>query len=150
MTTTLGYRDPESHRDFVIEVGQRDEERGGYWAMEYDTDRQDSIGGVFFATDDQIKAHGTPSGRNAYIAAVELVREAHHLVAGESGGRRYDNSQIAFKAAIRAAYPEVDCCGIYGLWVDCMESVAYCVGQYKTMDRETQRKFQSMGGAFSG
>lgn len=87
--------------------------------------------------------------RDAWIEAAELARKAHHLTASEDDSKAYDRSQIAFKAAIHAAYPELDKCGVYGLWVDCMEDVAYCARTYASLDREDQRKFQAMGGAFA-
>lgn len=148
MTTTLGYRDPETHRDFVIEVGPWDEEQQGHYAIEYNPETGESSGPMFFATKADIAAYGTPSARNAWIEAAELARQAHHLAAGSESGKSYDRSQAAFKAAIAAAYPELDYCGVYGVWVDCMESVAYCAATYAKLDRDDQRKFQSIGGAF--
>jgi hypothetical protein len=77
---------------------------------------------------------------------VEAARVAHHAAAGEGGGKEYDRSQAAFKAAIHAAYPELDCAGIYGVWVDCMESVAYCADVFAKLDRDERRNFIALGG----
>ena len=145
MTTTLGYRDPETGRDFVVEIGNFDEERGGYWAIEINPDTMESIGGVFFASDADFKDYGKPNARNAWIAAAESAREAHHLAAGEDDHKLYANSQKAFGYAIRCAYPEVDAAGIYGVWVDCMDSVEHCARTFAAMGREEQRRFISMG-----
>jgi len=144
MTVTLGYRDPETLRDFVVEVGLRDEERGGYWAIELGP-HGESIGNVFFAEDASIAAHGTPNPITTWQAAAELARSAHHLAAGQDDSKLYARSQKAFKAAIHAAYPDLDYRGVYGVWIDCMESVAYCAGQFRSMDRETRRRFVAMG-----
>lgn len=38
----------------------------------------------------------------------------------------YRSSQKLFKAAIKAAYPNLDTQDIYDIWVDCMDTVAYC------------------------
>ena len=145
MTVTLGYRDPETGRDFVVEVGPYDEERGGYWAIEIGAETRESIGDMFFAHDADFKAYGTPNARNAWIAAAESARQAHHLAAGEDNGKLYANSQKAFGYAIRCAYPEIDAAGIYGVWIDCMESVEYCARTFAAMGREEQQRFISMG-----
>jgi len=145
MTTTLGYRDPETGRDFVVELGVYDDERGGYWAIEINPDTRESMGGVFFANDADFKEYGKPNARNAWIAAAESAREAHHLAAGEGGGQAYANSQKAFAFAIRCAYPELDAAGVYGIWVDCMESVDHCARQFAKMDREDRQRFIAMG-----
>lgn len=147
MTVTLGYRDPVTARDFVIEVGEsRDEEQGGYWAVEYNPITCESSGGIFFAADADIRAFGTPNARTEWIKVAELAREAHYLAASTTGGDEYKRSQEAFIATIGAAYPTLDKFGIYGLWVDCMESVAYCVKTWLKLDRDEQRKFIAMGG----
>lgn len=47
----------------------------------------------------------------------------------------YKLARIAFKAAIADTYPEVPFEDIYTIWVDCNETVAYCVEWYKTNKR---------------
>jgi hypothetical protein len=149
MTVTLGYRDPVTARDFVIEVGEsRDEEQGGYWAIEYNPETGESSGGIFFAADADISAHGTPNARTEWHKVAEAARAAHHIAAGEFGGGAYDRSQEAFKAAIHAAYPTLDKCGVYGVWLDCMESVEYCAKTLSKLSRDDQRKYIAMGGGF--
>jgi hypothetical protein len=48
---TLGYRDPETGRELVVEVGPWDEELRGHWAIEIDPLTRESTGPVFFAHD---------------------------------------------------------------------------------------------------
>lgn len=79
---------------------------------------------------------------------VEDVRQAHHEEAGRDDHRAYARSQALFLAAIQAAYPFQDKHGIYGLWLDCMESVEYCATTFAGLSREDQRKFIAMGGGF--
>lgn len=84
--------------------------------------------------------------QDMYRRIVEDVRQAHHEAAGTLSGKAYDRSQAAFKAAIHAAYPEQDYAGIYGLWVDCMESIEYCAETFAKLGRDDRAKFVSMGG----
>lgn len=58
----------------------------------------------------------------------ETAREYHHLTAAQEDGDVYKRSQETFLAAIRNAYPAEDVGQVYGVWLDCMESIAYCVG----------------------
>lgn len=39
----------------------------------------------------------------------------------------YKHSQGLFLATIKAAYPDQDAEAVYDVWLDCVESVAYCV-----------------------
>lgn len=71
------------------------------------------------------------------VEFAEKVAEFHYSVAWHPnqtvslcetlGGKIYGHSQNLLKAAIKAAYPESDEEYIYELWVDCGESIAYCV-----------------------
>lgn len=87
--------------------------------------------------------------QDMYRRIVEDVRQAHHAAADRFQEREYDRSKAAFIAAIAAAYPFQDKFGIYGVWVDCMESVEYCATELAKMDRDDQRKFITMGGGLS-
>jgi hypothetical protein len=58
----------------------------------------------------------------------ETAREYHHLAAGQDDGDTYKRSQETLIAAIRNAYPAEEPGQVYGVWLDCMESIAYCVG----------------------
>jgi hypothetical protein len=51
---TLGYRDPETGRESVVEVGPHSEELGGHWAIEIDPETREGIGSVFFAPDSDL------------------------------------------------------------------------------------------------
>jgi hypothetical protein len=86
--------------------------------------------------------------QDMYRRIVEDIRQAHHEAACADDQRDYYPSQAAFKAAIHAAYPDVDSSGVYGLWIDCMETVAYCVDTFRKLDREDRRRFIAMGGGF--
>ena len=81
-----------------------------------------------------------------WIAVAEEARKAHHHAASVAGGREYARSREAFIAAIHAAYPTLDKYGVYGVWVDCMESVGYCAATWPASGREEQRKFIAIGG----
>jgi hypothetical protein len=86
--------------------------------------------------------------QDMYLRIVEDVRQAHHEAAGSEDHREYKRSQAAFIAAIQAAYPFQDKYGIYGVWIDCMEPVAYCAAELAKMDRDEARKYIAMGGGF--
>jgi hypothetical protein len=87
---------------------------------------------------------------NTWQEVAEAARKAHHETAAStdvavSSGKNYTRSRQAFKAAIRVAYPTVDCDTVYGVWIDCMEPVAYCVEWIKQADRDELQRFTSMG-----
>lgn len=85
--------------------------------------------------------------QDMYRRIVEDVRQAHHESAGDGfKPREYDRSTAAFLAAIHAAYPFQDKHGIYGVWIDCMESVEHCAAELAKMDRDEARKYIAMGG----
>jgi hypothetical protein len=48
---TLGYRDPQTGTEHVVEVGPRDAERGGHWAVVIDPATHETKGEMFFASD---------------------------------------------------------------------------------------------------
>jgi hypothetical protein len=63
----------------------------------------------------------------------ERIRETHYAVCtsedhnvSHGDGPVYTHSRHLFLAAIKAAYPDMDAEEIYAVWVDCMETVAYC------------------------
>lgn len=87
---------------------------------------------------------------NLALAAAESARVHHHAAAGHadlsfSSGQYYANSRAAFKAAIRCAYPQLDCDAMYGLWVDSIESVEYCANILQSLTPDEVRKFASIG-----
>ena len=64
----------------------------------------------------------------------EDARRHHHIVCSDdnwqvsqSNSPVYVASLALFKAAISVAYPDVSADDVYAVWVDCMESTAYCV-----------------------
>lgn len=46
---TLGHIDPTTGDKSVVEIGQYDAERDGYWAVKIDPDTHESLSEVFFA-----------------------------------------------------------------------------------------------------
>lgn len=62
----------------------------------------------------------------------ENVLELHWGVASSpskviSGGHVYEQSQANLLAMIRLAYPGIDATEVYEVWVECNESLSYCV-----------------------
>ena len=51
---TLGYHNPDTGTDDAVEIGVRDEERGGYWAILIDPETKESRGEIFFAHDAEL------------------------------------------------------------------------------------------------
>lgn len=47
---TLGYRDPNTGREMIVEVGAPAEDGSGYWAVEIDPQTLETIGSMFFAS----------------------------------------------------------------------------------------------------
>lgn len=74
----------------------------------------------------------------------EAMREIHFAVAFSnnsdiSGGNAYRVTKACFLAAIAISYPELDAERIYDIWVDCNETVAYCVTVYRTHNLDKAR-----------
>lgn len=96
-----------------------------------------------------VTSSNTPDEARELREFAETVRKWHYSVAthenrtistcGALGGTIYDHSQNLFKAAIKAAYPDLDETDIYEVWVDCMESVAYCANYVKQENEYKQR-----------
>lgn len=54
-----------------------------------------------------------------------VTSENTDICVGDS--KTYITAQSALLAAIAAAYPNVDTRRVYDVWLDCNESIAYCV-----------------------
>lgn len=68
----------------------------------------------------------------------EAMRQMHHAVACSSNlavaaseAMPYKTTKAALLVAIGTAYTDVDIEAIYDIWVDCNESIAYCVNWHK-------------------
>ena len=48
---TLGYRDPNTGEESVVEIGMRNALDTGYWAIPIDPETLESTGPMFFALD---------------------------------------------------------------------------------------------------
>lgn len=77
-------------------------------------------------------AERTPSTATA-LEVAEEARRQHYVIATSSDPEIthcwspvYRASRVLFIAAIKVAYPDLDEYAIYGVWVDCNETVAYC------------------------
>lgn len=68
------------------------------------------------------------------VAIAEAAREHHHETSGwaDQGFAEYAASTALFKAALSAAYPELDTEALYSMWVDGMESCEYNARLYLT------------------
>lgn len=73
----------------------------------------------------------------------EAMRQMHSSVAFSSNNAvaaydamPYKTTKAALLVAIGTAYPDVDIQAIYDIWVDCNESIAYCVNWYKKDQKE--------------
>ena len=67
------------------------------------------------------------------LSAAEQARQTHYVVSTSedravSNGDSpvYRASRVLFISTIRAAFPDLDPLAVYGVWLDCNESVAYC------------------------
>ncbi|WP_405056978.1 hypothetical protein OG474_30110 [Kribbella sp. NBC_01505] len=67
------------------------------------------------------------------VEIAERVRQHHHEVSGHEDQsisgywtESYQRSEALFKAAIAAAYPNLNTEAVYYAWVDGFESVAHC------------------------
>lgn len=77
----------------------------------------------------------------AWQDAAEEARKAHHATACQENYELYKRSEIAFKATLDVAYPEIGGTALYNLWMDSMESVAYYVELWSKMDADERERW---------
>jgi len=78
---------------------------------------------------------------DAWRAAAEVAREAHHAAACQEDYALYERSERAFKAALDAAYPEIGSGPLYQLWLDSMETIAYYVELWGHMSDDDKERW---------
>jgi hypothetical protein len=79
----------------------------------------------------------------AALASVEAAAQVHYGNATNNDPRiaAYDSpvymaSKTALKTAIKATYPDMDVEAVYDTWIDCGESIFYCVDFLRQQARE--------------
>jgi hypothetical protein len=90
------------------------------------------------------------AGAEPWLQVAEAARMAHHKIASHpdwkvAGGASYARSRQAFKATLRAAYPDINTDTLYGIWLDNMENLIYCAVIARTYPRDDLQRFTAMG-----
>jgi hypothetical protein len=84
----------------------------------------------------------TQQTRDMWKLVAESARCAHHAAAAQEDYALYKRSEVAFKAALDAAYPEIGSGPLYELWLDSMETIAYYVELWGKMSEDDRARWQ--------